>query len=106
MTAPSATLWPGKYPPIHRSHIPYLRALHRPPSISICGATNGCDPSTLYFFFNTTGGLIVMPFRLCQEGSWEPMIERIVFTNGSFESEIPVPADASECVTASQGRPT
>src|SRR5262249_2225469 len=79
VTAPSATLWPGKYAPIH-------------------------DPSTLYFFFNTSGGLIVMPFRLCQEGSWEPMIERIVFANGSFESEIPVRADASECVTASQGR--
>src|SRR5215468_5038730 len=66
-----------------RFHISSLRAVHSPPSISICGATNGCDPSIL--FVNTTEGLIVMAFKLCQEGNWEPLIERIVFANGSFE---------------------
>ena len=49
----------------------------RPHWISICGATNGCDPSIL--FVNTTEGLIVMTFKLCQEGNWEPLFERIVF---------------------------
>src|SRR5215471_18409196 len=56
-----------------RFHISSLRAVHSPPSISICGATNGCDPSIL--FVNTTEGLIVMAFKLCQEGNWEPLIE-------------------------------
>jgi hypothetical protein len=31
------------------------------------------------FFVNTTGGLFVTAFKLCQEGNWEPLIERIVF---------------------------
>jgi len=36
------------------------------------------------FFVNTTGGLIVMAFKLCQEGSREPLVQRSVF-NAVFE---------------------
>jgi hypothetical protein len=55
-----------------------LRAVDHPPSTSICGVTNGCD-SVDTFFTNTTGGLIVMAFKLYQEGNREPLIQRIAF---------------------------
>jgi len=82
VTAPSATLSPGKYPrysPTFRICAPYNA---RP--VSQFAARQMVAIRRHFIFFNTTGGLIVMPFRLCQEGSWEPMIERIVFANGSF----------------------
>src|SRR6516164_11589333 len=78
--------------PQRRSHTSSLRAVHRPPSISICGATNGCDPSIL--FVNTTEGLIVMAFKLCQEGNREPLIERIVLRKWIVGIEMPVHADS------------
>src|SRR6516162_10845424 len=59
----------GKYPR-RRPHISSLRAVDHPPSTSICGVTNGCD-SVDTFFTNTTGGLIVMAFKLYREGNKE-----------------------------------
>jgi hypothetical protein len=74
---PIATWWPRKVPP-SRSHISSLRDVDHLPSTSICGVTNGCDPVDT-FFTNTTGGLIVMAFKLYREGNKEPLIRRIAF---------------------------
>ena len=44
-----------------------------------------------------------MALKLCQEGNWEPLIERIVLRKWIVGIEMPVHADAPECVTTSQG---
>jgi hypothetical protein len=44
--------------------------VQRPPSSSICSAANGCITSEV--FINTTKGLVVMAFKLCQEGNKQP----------------------------------
>src|SRR6516164_3410373 len=64
-----------KVTPQHRSHIPYLCAAQRPPAISICGTANGCIPSEV-FYYHTTKRLVVIAFKLCQEGNKQPLIQQ------------------------------
>ena len=58
--------------PQHRSHIPYLhlRPVQRPPSTQF--AARQMVASRRRFFINTTRGLVVMTFKLCQEGNRQP----------------------------------
>src|SRR5262245_27383747 len=66
---PIATFVARKVRPNTDLTFPYLRAVQRPASTSVCGG-KWLRPSTL--FVNTTGGFYVMAFELCQEGNREP----------------------------------
>jgi hypothetical protein len=51
--------------PQHRSHIPYLRPVQRPPSTQF--AARQMVASRRRFFIHTTTGLVVMAFKLLFE---------------------------------------
>src|SRR5262249_36835108 len=72
-----AIWWPGKYAPTQISHFVSSRRTPAHPRSQF--AARQMVAIRRYFFVNTTEGLIVMTFKLCQEGNWEPLIERIVF---------------------------
>lgn len=71
--------------PQHRSHIPYLRPVQRPPSTQF--AARQMVASRRRFFIHTTTGLVVMAFKLCKKVTGNLLGQRIVFANGLFESK-------------------
>jgi hypothetical protein len=73
---PFATLWQGNYAPTQISHsrrttpARHLNLRH----------SKWLHPSG-GFFVNTTKCLVVMSFKLCQEGNKQPLIQQTVFAN-------------------------
>src|SRR5260370_35673531 len=85
---PLQLLWPRKYAPtqISHSYLRDLRAVQRSNVYDNLWRGKWLRPSATFcnFFVNTTGGLIVIAVKLCQEGSREPLVQRRVL-NALFE---------------------